>query len=203
MESRGNTAMKCVIYSRVSTTHQTVENQIEELRAAALRMGWIVVKELRDEGISGAKGRSDRPAFDQLHKMIARREVDVVMAWSIDRLGRSLKDLSTFIEEVQSVGVNLYIHNNGINTATPAGKLIFNIFSSLAEWEREIIRERTLAGIARARKEGHTLGRPTRVNDGTPQAVKMLRAQGMGKVKIAKTLRIGVGTVDKVIKLAA
>ncbi len=194
--------MKAVIYARVSTSHQTVENQLLELRAAGQRMGWTVVAELTDHAISGTKGRQDRPAWNKLFTMIQRREVDVVCAWSIDRLGRSIKELVGFMDEVQAAGVDLYVHQQAINTATPAGRMVFNIFASLGEFERELIVERTRSGLARARAQGVRLGRPSNVNDGTAAAVKMLRAKNMGIVKIASTLRIGVGSVSKILKAA-
>ena len=192
-----------VIYTRVSTHSQTVENQLLELREAAARLGYTVVKELRDEGISGAKGKDQRKGFAELHRMISRKEIDCVMSISIDRLGRSIKDLQDLLAEIEGVGINLYIHNNGINTATPAGKLVFNIFASLASWERDLIRERTLAGLARAKSQGKRLGRPTNRNEGTVAAVKMLRSQGLGICAIAKTLRIGVSTTSEILKAAA
>lgn len=192
-----------VIYTRVSTHSQTVENQLLELREAAARLGYTVVKELRDEGISGAKGKDQRKGFAELHRIISRKEIDCVMSISIDRLGRSIKDLQDLLAEIEGVGINLYIHNNGINTATPAGKLVFNIFASLASWERDLIRERTLAGLARAKSQGKRLGRPTNRNDGTVAAVKMLRSQGLGICAIAKTLRIGVSTTSEILKAAA
>lgn len=105
--------MKAAIYLRVSTNHQTVENQVLELRSAADRLGYTIVKELRDEGISGAKGKSDRPAFAELHRMIPRKEIDCVMTTSIDRLGRSIRDLQDLLADIEAMGINLYIHNNG------------------------------------------------------------------------------------------
>jgi len=180
-----------------------VENQLLELREAAARLGYTVVKELRDEGISGAKGKDQRKGFAELHRMISRKEIDCVMSISIDRLGRSIKDLQDLLAEIEGVGINLYIHNNGINTATIAGKLVFNIFASLASWERDLIRERTLAGLARAKSQGKRLGRPTNRNEGTVAAVKMLRSQGLGICAIAKTLRIGVSTTSEILKAAA
>ena len=192
-----------VIYTRVSTHSQTVENQLLELREAAARLGYTVVKELQDEGISGAKGKDQRKGFAELHRMISRKEIDCVMSISIDRLGRSIKDLQDLLAEIEGVGINLYIHNNGINTATIAGKLVFNIFASLASWERDLIRERTLAGLARAKSQGKRLGRPTNRNEGTVAAVKMLRSQGLGICAIAKTLRIGVSTTSEILKAAA
>jgi len=191
--------MKAVLYARVSTAHQTVENQLLELRAAAQRLGYSIAAELSDQAISGTKGRHDRPGFNRLHHMIQRREIDVVMSWSIDRLGRSIQDLVSFMKDVEAAGVGLYIHQQAINTATPAGRMVFGIFSSLGEYERELIRDRIHAGLARAKSEGRKLGRPTNVNDGTRAAVFELRNRGMALHKIAKTLRIGVGTTSKIL----
>lgn len=156
---------KCLIYARVSTSCQTVENQLLELREAAARSNWCVVAELTDQAISGAKGRIERPAFDEMHRMIQRRQIDVVCAWSIDRLGRSLQHLTAFMGELQASGVDLYVHQQAINTATPAGRMVFGIFSALGEYERELIRERINAGLARAKAEGKKLGRPSNVNE--------------------------------------
>jgi len=191
--------MKAAIYSRVSTTHQTVENQLLELRAAAQRMGYSIVVELVDHGVSGGKGRHDRPAFNRLHQMIQRREVDVVMSWSICRLGRSTADLSAFLAEVQAAHVDLYIHQQSINTTTPAGRMVFGIFSALASWEREMIAERIHAGLARAKSEGKVLGRPTNVDEAVKARVILMRSQGLSFHKIAKTLSIGVGTTAKIL----
>ena len=152
---------KAVIYARVSTTTQNADNQLLELRETARRSGWTVVAELVDDGISGAKGRIGRPAFDRLFRMVQRHEIDVVMAWDVSRLGRSIQDLVGFMNEVQAAGVDLYIHQQAINTATPAGRMVFGIFSALGEYERELIRERINAGLNRARAEGKKLGRPS------------------------------------------
>ena len=196
-------AKKAVIYARVSTATQNADNQLLELRETARRSGWTVVAELVDDGISGAKGRSDRPGFDRLFRMIQRHEIDVVMAWDVSRLGRSIQDLVGFMKEVQSTGVDLYIHQQAINTATPAGRMVFGIFSALGEYERELIRERINAGLNRARAEGKKLGRPSVWN--TPQvinSVKLLREKQMPIHAIAKNLRIGVGTVSKILAAA-
>jgi DNA invertase Pin-like site-specific DNA recombinase len=193
---------RAVIYARVSTSHQTVANQLLELRQAAERMGWTVVAELTDDGISGAKGRDQRPAFDRLFQMIQRREADVVMAWSIDRLGRSIQHLASFMNEVQAIGIDLYIHQQAINTATPAGRMVFGIFSALGEYERELIRERINAGLARAKAQGKKLGRPSNVNPSVITSVKLLREKGHSIHTIAKQLRIGVGTTQKILAAA-
>ena len=124
-----------------------MSNQLLDLRQTAERFGWQVVSELVDDGISGAKGRGDRAAFDRLFHMIQRRECQVVMAWDVSRLGRSIQDLVGFMKEVQSAGIDLYIHQQAINTATASGRMVFGIFSALREYERELIRERINAGL--------------------------------------------------------
>jgi len=113
------------LYTRVSTDRQTTENQERQLRGIAARAGWNVVKVYCDEGISGAKGRDERPAFDTLCKDAARRQFDMVMAWSVDRLGRSLQDLIGFLSELHALRVDLMLHQQGLDTTTPAGKAMF------------------------------------------------------------------------------
>jgi DNA invertase Pin-like site-specific DNA recombinase len=192
----------CILYARVSTSSQTTENQLLALRTTAQRMGWKIVAELVDDGISGSKGKDERPAFDRLHQMIQRRECDVVMVWSIDRLGRSMAHLVEFMDAIQAVGVDLYAEKQALNTATPAGRMVFGIFSALAEFEREIIRERVRTGIARAKANGIKCGRPSNVNDAVKSAVRLLRDQGKPIRQIARTLNIGVGTTYNILAAA-
>jgi DNA invertase Pin-like site-specific DNA recombinase len=142
---------KAALYLRVSTADQTIDNQSRELREAADRHGWAIAQVFKDEGISGAKGRDKRPAFNLLCKAVARREFDLVAAWSVDRLGRSLQDLVAFLGEIRAAGVDLYLHQQGLDTSTPAGKALFQMLGVFSEFERSIIVERTLAGLARAR----------------------------------------------------
>ena len=130
---------RAVLYLRVSTIEQTTANQERELRQVAERAGWDVVKVYKDHGISGSKGRDKRPAFDALHKAAARREFDMVMAWSVDRLGRSLQDLISFLSEVHAAGVDLFLHQQGLDTTTPAGKALFQMMGVFAEFERSMI----------------------------------------------------------------
>ena len=152
--------MKTVaLYLRVSTGEQTVENQRRELLAAAERRSWRVVAEFSDEGVSGAKGRDKRSGFDRLHKAITRHQFDIVAAWSVDRLGRSLQDLVSFLGELHGAGVDLYLDRQGVDTSTPAGKALFQMLGVFAEFERSIIQERIAAGIARAREKGTRSGK--------------------------------------------
>src|SRR5215510_1407894 len=149
-----------VIYLRVSTLDQTTANQERELREIAGRMSCEIVKVYRDHGISGTRGRDKRPAFDKLCRDAARREFDMVMAWSVDRLGRSLQDLVAFLSELHALKIDLFLHQQGLDTTTPAGKAMFQMLGVFAEFERSIIQERVRAGLLRARREGKRLGRP-------------------------------------------
>ena len=190
---------RAAIYARVSTQkNQTPQNQIIRLREVADRAGWEVVEEFVDKGISGAKGRDQRPAFDRLYKAATRREIDVIMAWSVDRLGRSLQDLVAFLSELQASKVDLYLDRQGIDTTTPGGKALFQMMGVFAEFERAMIQERVHAGLARARAEGKRLGRP-RVSKKIERAILAARKQGKGINKITTELGVGSSTVQRVI----
>ena len=191
---------RAAIYARVSTLNsQTPENQLIELREAAARAGWKVVEEFVDHGFSGEKGRDKRPAFERLNKTITRRQADVVMAWSVDRLGRSLQHLVSFLGDLRACGVDLYLHKQGVDTTTPGGNALFQMMGVFAEFEREMIRERVNAGLARAKARGKKLGRP-RVSPSTEAAVREARAHGNGMLTIARELGIGSGTVQRVLR---
>ncbi len=190
---------RAAIYARVSTkNHQTPKNQIARLREVADKAGWEIVEEFVDRGISGAKGRDKRPAFDRLCMAATRREIDVVMAWSVDRLGRSLQDLVAFLGELQAAGVDLYLDRQGVDTTTPAGKALFQMMGVFAEFERAIIQERVHAGLARARAEGKRLGRP-KVSQKIERAILAARAEGKSYDKIMAELGVGKSTVRRVI----
>jgi len=188
-----------VIYGRVSTDKQTVSNQLNDLREVANRSGWEVIDEYLDEGISGSKGRDKRPEFDRLLKDANRKKFDGILVWSIDRLGRSLQHLVSFLNDVQVKDIDLYIHQQGIDTATMTGKMMFQMCGVFAEFERNIIRERVKSGLDRAKKEGKTLGRPTNVSGNTKATVIELRDTGMSMNKICKTLSIGSGTLYRLL----
>src|SRR5262249_9427346 len=150
-EAGGTQAMRrAVIYLRVSTLDQTTANQERELRETADRMGCEIVKVYKDHGISGTRGRDKRPAFDKLCRDAARREFDMVMAWSVDRLGRSLQDLVGFLSELHALKIDLFLRQQGLDTTTPAGKAMFQMMGVFAEFERAMIQERVRAGLARA-----------------------------------------------------
>ena len=189
------------LYLRVSTGDQTVENQRQALRAAAEFRGWTVVEEFVDAGISGAKGRDKRPAFDQLLKAAVRRKIDVVAAWSVDRLGRSLQDLVGFLGELKGAGVDLYLDRQAVDTTTPAGKALFQMLGVFAEFERSIIQERIHAGIARARIVGTKSGKPigrAKIDPKREAAVRAALASGKGILKTARECGTGSSVVQRI-----
>ena len=192
--------MKTALYLRVSTAHQNADNQLHELERMSAARGWNIVATYRDDGISGAKGRDGRPALDALLKAATRREFDLIAVWSIDRLGRSLQHLVTTVNDLHASGVQLYFHQQALDTTSPSGKLMFGVFSSFAEFERDLIRERIKLGVERARREGKKLGRPSSVTDSTRAAIVELYKTGMSPKKISQTLRCGVGTAFHTLK---
>ena len=193
---------RAAIYARVSTRngHQDPETQLLALRQVAERAGWQIAGKYVDHGISGAKGRDKRPEFDRLLKDATRRQFDIVMAWSVDRLGRSLQDLVAFLGDLHAQGVDLYLHIQGIDTTTPGGKALFQMMGVFAEFERAIIQERVCAGLAKARAQGKRLGRP-KVPSSVERSIQAARAAGKGQLAIARELRVGVGTVRRVLGL--
>lgn len=189
---------RVAIYGRVSTDGQTTDNQIDALRQVAERRGWEVAEIYIDHGISGAKGRDKRPGFDRLLKDASRRRFDVVMAWAIDRVGRSLIDLLATIQHLEAVGVDLYLDQQQIDTTTPAGKLLFQVSGAFAEFERKMIQQRVHAGLARARSQGKRLGRP-KLDAKTEQGIReALRSGKLGMLKIAAAFGVGSGTVQRI-----
>jgi DNA invertase Pin-like site-specific DNA recombinase len=186
------------IYTRVSTDGQSVENQRRELLVVAERRGWQVVQEYSDHGISGVKGRDRRPAFDRMLKAATRREFDMIAAWSVDRLGRSLQHLVSFLGEVHAAGVDLYLHQQALDTSTPAGKAMFQMCGVFAEFEHAMIVERVNAGLKRAKAAGQVLGRP-RIAASTETNIRKALAKGdRGILKIASEFGVGSGTVQRI-----
>ncbi len=190
-------AKRVGIYLRVSTAGQTVENQRIELRRVAEQRGWVIVGEYVDHGISGAKGRDQRPEFDRLSRDAAQGKLDLVAAWSIDRVGRSLGHLVEFMDELRQQNVGIYLHQQQVDTSTAAGRAFLQMAGVFAEFERAIIVERVNAGLARARAQGKKLGRPSSVKPRTERRIRELLKLGTGKVKIARTLGCGVSTVQR------
>ena len=190
---------RVALYVRVSTDHQTIRNQERELRAVADRHGWEIVAAFKDEGISGAKGRDERPGLDKLLQAVARREFDLVAAWSVDRIGRSLVDLVGTLQGLHSKHVDLYLHQQGIDTTTPSGKAMFQMMGVFAEFERSMLRERVNAGLARARAEGIQLGRPAEIagDAAKVKAIRAARTAGKSIRTIAREFDVGIGTAQR------
>lgn len=190
---------KVAIYSRVSTSGQTVENQTRELQEIATRLNWDVVAILSDEGISGTKGRDKRPAYDKLMNMVSRREIDMIACWSVDRLGRSLQHLVSFLSEINDRNVDLYLHQQNIDTSTPSGKAMFGMLGIFAEFERAILVERIKSGLERSKAAGIKSGRPSLDADKHSKIEQMLK-EGISMSNIAKTVKVGKGTVHRISK---
>ena len=138
---------RVAIYLRVSTSKQDTDNQLRELSAVADRSGWEIWKVYEDAGISGAKGRDKRPGLDAMLKAVNAKQFDLVATWSVDRLGRSLTDLLGILQELRDKGVDLFLHQQGLDTSTTAGKAMFQMLGVFAEFERGIIRN----GLRRCR----------------------------------------------------
>ena len=182
--------MRAAIYTRTSTTDQSTENQAIELRRYVEARGWTA-QEYTDKGVSGAKDK--RPALDELVRDAKRRKFDVLVCWRLDRLGRNLKHLITLLEDLQALGVAFVSLAEGIDATTPAGKLQMHILGAIAEFERERIRERVLAGLQRARTQGKRLGRPR-------AAVPIDRVQnvsGLPLTEAAEVLGVSRSTVKR------
>jgi DNA invertase Pin-like site-specific DNA recombinase len=192
---------RAAIYVRVSTDEQSVENQEAELRATAERMGHEIIAVYRDKGISGAKGRNGRPGFDAMHRDAARRRFDMVMAWSVDRLGRSLQDLVGFLSELHALKIELYLHQQGLDTTTPAGKAMFQMMGVIAEFERTLIQGRVRAGMARAKREGKHVGRPPIAPELEQRIREALVVPGRPGVRvIARQFGVNPGTVQRIAR---
>ena len=189
------------IYARVSTNGQTTDNQVRELRKVARRHGWKISAEYIDHGVSGSKGRDKRPELDKLLKAANRRDISIIMAWSVDRLGRSLQHLVGFLDEIHAKGVDLYLHQQNIDTSTPSGKAMFQMAGVFAEFERSMIQERVRAGLDRAREQGKVLGRP-KVSSRIELLIRQKRGQGLGILKIAREVGVGTSVVQRVLKAA-
>jgi len=192
---------RAAIYARVSTSngHQNPEMQLDELRSYCERRGLEIAGEYVDVGVSGSKER--RPHLDRLLADCRRRSVDAVVVYRYDRFARSLRQLVNALEEFRALGIDFISLHEGVDTSTPNGRLVFGIFASIAEFERELIRDRVRSGLAAARAKGKRLGRPRRVVDSV--RIVRLRAQGLSWAKIGKQTGIGEGTARRVALASA
>ena len=189
-----NEKKTAAIYARVSTDRQKVDMQLNELRQFAARSGWSIYEEFIDQNYSG--GNTKRPAFTAMMDAARKRKFDLLLVWKLDRLSRSLKDLIVTLDELGSCGIDFVSYDNNLDTSTPTGKLVFQIVGAVAEFEKEIIRERVVAGLATARNKGKRLGRPPISKYVYDQALKM-RSEGLSYRNIGKALGIDEGTIRK------
>lgn len=204
-------ALRAALYLRTSSNERTVENQRRELEAAAAQRGWVIVATYADEGISGSKGRDKRPGLDGLLKDATRGKFDVVMCWAVDRMGRSLADLLGSLQELHGAKVDLFLHQQALDTTTPAGRAMFGMMGVFAEFERSMIQARVKAGLERVQAETpeqrrakgkKAIGRP-KVTAATEAVIRAHLAAGTGKAKVAKLLGVGVSTVQRVAAAVA
>ncbi len=190
---------KVVIYTRVSTLDQTVDNQLIELRDHCSKMGWEIAKEYADEGLSGTLSRDKRPAFNEMIRDAYRKRFDLVVCWDISRIGRSMKELVLFLSDMKDRDIGICSVRQGFDTSTTMGEMMFQFVGILSSWEREMIRERTLAGLDRARSEGKTLGRKSVITDEISSKIINLRSIGRSIRDIASEVGVSRGTVSNVL----
>jgi DNA invertase Pin-like site-specific DNA recombinase len=189
--------MRVATYSRVSTLNgQHTDVQARELREYAQRRGWKIVAEYSDEGISGSRER--RPQLDRLWVDCRKRKVDVVLVYRYDRFARSLRQLVNALEEFRALGIDFVSLHEGVDTSTPNGRLVFGIFASIAEFERELIRSRVRSGLAAAKARGKRLGRPRTVVDA--EKIAQRRASGASWRAISQEMGIGTGTAVRALQ---
>mgnify|MGYP001314223170 FL=1 len=193
---------RVVIYARVSTLDQTVDNQLIELRDHCSKMGWEVIKEYKDEGLSGTLSREKRPSFNEMIKDGYRRKFELVVCWDISRIGRSMKELIMFLSDMKDRDIGICSVRQGFDTSTSMGEVMFQFVGILSSWEQEMIRGRTLAGLDRAKKEGKTLGRKTVIDDNKVSHIRKLRSVGRSLRDIASEVGVSKGTVSNVLKVA-
>ena len=193
---------KVAIYTRVSSLDQTVDNQLIELRDHCSKMGWEVVKEYADEGLSGTLSREKRPALNALIKDAYRKRFDSVVCWDISRIGRSMKELVLFLSDMKGRDIGICSVRQGFDTSTSMGEIMFLVVGIPSSWAREMIRERTLAGLERAKSEGKTLGRRKVTNDTMTAKIIEMRTAKKSIRDIASEVGVSRGTVNNVLKVA-
>jgi DNA invertase Pin-like site-specific DNA recombinase len=189
--------LRAALYLRVSTDNQTVENQRADLLQVVTQRGWVVAETYEDV-VSGAK--ASRPSFDRMRQDAAQGKLDVIVVWAIDRLGRSLANVATFMAEMVAQNVALYIYKQAVDGTTASGKAMLGMCAVFAEFERDMLIDRVQAGLQRARDEGKKLGRPTILDAALRKKIISRLDKGDGMLRIAKQLGIGTSTVQRIAK---
>ena len=192
-----NTNKTVAIYARVSTDKQKVDMQLRELRLFVKRSGWTIYNEYIDHGFTGAN--TNRPAFNIMMDEAKKRKFNILLIWKLDRLSRSMKDLINTLDELGHYGINFISYDNNLDTTTPTGKLVFHVIGAVAEFEKDIIRDRVIAGLAHAKSQGKRLGRPPLSDAKLTEAKKLLK-QGLSMRAVEKKLGVGEGTIRKKLK---
>jgi DNA invertase Pin-like site-specific DNA recombinase len=187
--------MRVALYARISTSEQDADLQLVDLRRYATARGWEIAGEFVDRGVSGAA--AIRPVRDQLMTAVRRREVDGVVVWRFDRFSRSITDLVASLEEFRTLGVAFVSIHEQIDTGSPAGRVVFAVVAAMAEFEREILRERVRAGLARARERGIRLGRPLKLD---AMEILQLRRDGLSVRAIARSVGAPASTVADLLR---
>ncbi|OCL24441.1 recombinase family protein [Gilliamella sp. wkB171] len=190
---------KVVIYGRVSTTEQTIDNQIVFLKRIVEQNKWDLIDIYIDDGISGSKDRDKRPEFDRLCKDMVRRKFNKILVWDVSRLGRSLQHLVEFLNDVQSVNCHLYIHQSGLDTSTPSGRMMFQMVGVFSEFERSMISERVKLGLQRVKLDGKSLGRPKKINDVVKKEIINLVNNGWSLGKVANHLNLSRMSIHRIL----
>ena len=190
---------RAALYLRVSKNEQTIDNQRLELERVAAAKGWKIVSVFKDEGVSGSFGRGVRSQYDAMLKKGVQAQHDVVMAWDVSRLSRSLSDLVQTLDELHACGIDLYLHQQAIDTTTPAGKAMFQMCGVFAEFEKAILGERVKAGLKRAVQSGKRLGRPMKLVN----IRKILEDREKGKTirRIANEHNVSIGKIHQIVSL--
>ena len=194
---------KVALYCRVSTStkDQTTENQLRELKSYCDRMGYEIVKIYEDE-VSGAKSRESRPAYSELCKDAFLKKFDVIIGWDVSRFGRSMKEFVHFLSDMDDKGIGVIAVKNGLDTSSSSGRMMMKLIGVLEEWNREMLNERTNAGLARTVANGTKLGRKKITNDTMTAKIVELRTAKKSIRAIASEVGVSRGTVSNVLKVA-
>lgn len=192
-----STPKRVVLYARVSTEGQSADLQLNAMRQVVERRGWQIVGEFTDSAVSGSKDR--RPELDKLMKLVHRGGVDVVLVWKFDRFARSIRHLVMALDDFRAMNVDFTSLDDAIDTTTPLGRFAFHIFGAVAEYERELIRERSIAGVAEARRKGKRIGRPPVY--APLWKIRMLRKEGKSIREIGRLLKISHSTIHRLVHM--